>query len=744
MDSGELIDLFYSRAYEKFVNKQILDDKNYIVPRQQLINYVRELVNIPYIDFLEHFRQNGIERRVEASDITQFNSFSACEIEICNALIWANNPGCQYLDIGRFFPSNIIGKSDGAYRRYGENHIKAASQLGLTFEYYGYWYLGCLGYIYPDLDEDVRKRLLARTITRNRLYQQLLVDIRDHDINPEIYIDVLPAYLMKKSLRSICTYLDICLETCKEENIKTYGLIKTYERIQIPSVIQLPSGVNHNLRNYLNSFEYRSLSFDTTTELIKRYKAGDRKAYDILTKGYLRHVVAIAKNYMHKGLELEDLIQEGLFGLFKAFDHFNPNVNVGFSKYASWWIKQSITQALNTITNIVQLPMNVLTIHRKVWAYVENFEQKHGFLPSVNDIDITDTSDIEWLNYICQLPADLKEITCLIDDFDVYESSGPQTDDFQEAEYNSYFVNRQLRRLSKRESTILRKYFGIGDNQKEESLSTIGDYFGLTRERARQIYEKSIRELRDFSGIKREGAKIGDQIRLDSSEQVGRVINIKQRTGSAAIMVVKMVAGNTEEIYVDDTSYEILPKRIIKSKKKSLTPKPVILAKERKKSEKRRKIQKEYGMPREVNELDDIKVGDTLKYNGMECIIRKIYCRDNSSGLIVEYINGILDYVPNDKSKYIIVHDQINDRNDASEKNAQTKFFVSTSLSELVGLGILTNKQLEHCYKKGLRTIGDVKKKIEYYHLTPDSTRFTKYTLEMWFDIVGLLTISYK
>ena len=197
MDSGELIDLFYNRAYEKFVNKQILDDKNYIVPRQQLKNYVHELVNIPYIEFINYIKENGIEGKIEASDITQFSSFSACGVEMCNALIWANNPGCQFIDVGRLFPNKIIGRSDEAYRKYGEKHIKAATQLGLTFEYYGYWYLSCLGYIFPELEEGVRRGFMARTITRNRLYQQLLVDIMCHTVNPEVYIDMLPVYMKK-------------------------------------------------------------------------------------------------------------------------------------------------------------------------------------------------------------------------------------------------------------------------------------------------------------------------------------------------------------------------------------------------------------------------------------------------------------------------------------------------------------------------------------------------------------------
>ena len=128
MDSCELIELFYNRTYEKFVNKQILDDKNYIVPRQQLINYVNELVNLPFTDFINYIKQNNKKRIIDAADITQFSSFSACEIEICDALIWANNPGCQFVDIGRLFPKYVNSRNDVAYKKYGENHVKTATQ----------------------------------------------------------------------------------------------------------------------------------------------------------------------------------------------------------------------------------------------------------------------------------------------------------------------------------------------------------------------------------------------------------------------------------------------------------------------------------------------------------------------------------------------------------------------------------------------------------------------------------------
>ena len=139
MDSGELIELFYNRTYEKFVNKQILDDKNYIVPRQQLTNYVHELIDIPYIDFIDYLNNKNEKIILNSKDITtQFSSFSACEIDMCNALIWANNPGCTFVEIGRLFPEKVSSRNDISYRLYGEKHVKASTQLGLTFEYYDY------------------------------------------------------------------------------------------------------------------------------------------------------------------------------------------------------------------------------------------------------------------------------------------------------------------------------------------------------------------------------------------------------------------------------------------------------------------------------------------------------------------------------------------------------------------------------------------------------------------------------
>ena len=233
MDSSELIELFYNRTYEKFVNKQILDDKNYIVPRQQLTNYVRELIDIPYIDFIEYLVNRNEIIILNSNDVTHFSSFSACEIEMCNALIWANNPGCTFVEIGSLFSDIVSSRSESDYRSYGESHIKAATQLGLTFDYYDLWYLSCIGYIYSDLDLNERRQLLARTIIRNKLYQKMLLDILEHDIDPFTYLNMFSENVAKKKLKSVFCFLQFCLEECENQEIVTYKVIEVFRDFQI-------------------------------------------------------------------------------------------------------------------------------------------------------------------------------------------------------------------------------------------------------------------------------------------------------------------------------------------------------------------------------------------------------------------------------------------------------------------------------------------------------------------------------
>ena len=143
----------------------------------------------------------------------------------------------------------------------------------------------------------------------------------------------------------------------------------------------------------------------------------------------------------------------------------------------------------------------------------------------------------------------------------------------------------------------------------------------------------------------------------------------------------------------------------------------------------------------EVSEKDGLKVGDNIYYDNRYCTVRKIIENGRFSKLVVEYSNGVRDFVSYNKSKYVKVGPSRIPNSDSNheERRKALSFSSSTSLHELVELRKLTRKELKHCHKRNLRTIGDVQQIIEYYHLTPDSTRFTQYTLDIWFSIVGLL-----
>lgn len=522
MDSSELIELFYNRAYEKFVNKQILDDKNYIVPRQQLTNYVHELIDIPYIEFIEYLKSRNKNIIVKGPDVTHFSSFPACEIDMCRALIWANNPGCTFVEIGRLFPDKVTSRNDIAYRLYGEKHVKAATQLGLTFEYYDYWYLSCLGYIYPDLQEDERKQLLARTITRNDLFQQMLVDITDHDVYPELYLTMYSGSTLKSRIKSVITFFDICIEECEFNNISTHRLYR--RNANIDSSSSLLSSRKKSI--YSSFYSYEMLSFEDSITLFQRYELRrDLNAFDTLVKSYLRLVVSTAKLFVGKGLEFDDLIQEGTLGLIRAIEKYDYIKGVSFAFYAKRWIKQYIINAINTQTLIVQIPQNQLILYKKVRNFIEKYEQKNGLIPSITEIEEEENIGQENLSYLDILPDDLHELVSRKDNWDDYPSSEFPVDDIVMQESRIYFVNSLLKKLKHRETEILRCVFGIG--VKEKTLEEIGERMNLTRERVRQIKEKAIRRLREIVNISNNNEQ--DDHEDDEAEEIESTIGEIER-----------------------------------------------------------------------------------------------------------------------------------------------------------------------------------------------------------------------
>ncbi|MFY9160903.1 MAG: RNA polymerase sigma factor RpoD/SigA [Paludibacteraceae bacterium] len=260
-----------------------------------------------------------------------------------------------------------------------------------------------------------------------------------------------------------------------------------------------------SLDKYLQEIGREELiSVEEEVELAQRIRKGDRAALEKLTRANLRFVVSVAKQYQNQDLSLPDLINEGNLGLIKAAEKFDETRGFKFISYAVWWIRQSILQALAEQSRIVRLPLNQVGSLNKINKAFSRFEQENERCPSPEELaeeldipidKITDTIKISGRHISVDAPFVEDEDNSLLDVL-VNEDS-PVADRSLINESLLTEINRALEILSEREREIIKMFFGIG--YVEMTLEEIGDKFGLTRERVRQIKEKAIRRLRQNS-----------------------------------------------------------------------------------------------------------------------------------------------------------------------------------------------------------------------------------------------------
>lgn len=263
-----------------------------------------------------------------------------------------------------------------------------------------------------------------------------------------------------------------------------------------------------SLDKYLQEIGREELiTVEEEVELAQRIRKGDQEALEKLTKANLRFVVSVAKQYQNQGLTLPDLINEGNLGLIKAAEKFDETRGFKFISYAVWWIRQSILQALAEQSRIVRLPLNQVGSLNKINKAFARFEQENERTPSpeelANVLDIprekvADTLRVSGRHVSVDAPFAEGEDNTLLDV--LTNSDSPNADRALINESLSTEVDRALSTLTERERDIVKYFFGIGAT--ELTLEEIGDQFGLTRERVRQIKEKAIRRLRHGSRSK--------------------------------------------------------------------------------------------------------------------------------------------------------------------------------------------------------------------------------------------------
>jgi RNA polymerase primary sigma factor len=226
-----------------------------------------------------------------------------------------------------------------------------------------------------------------------------------------------------------------------------------------------------------------------------------------LTRANLRFVVSVAKQYQNQGLSLPDLINEGNLGLIKAAEKCDETRGFKFISYAVWWIRQSILQALAEQSRIVRLPLNQVGSLNKINKAFSKFEQEHERKPSPDELaesldlpadKVADTLRVSGRHISVDAPFVEGEDNSLLDV--LINNDSPNADKALMMESLAREIERALATLTERESDIIRMFFGIGC--QEMTLEEIGERFGLTRERVRQIKEKAIRRLRHTSRSK--------------------------------------------------------------------------------------------------------------------------------------------------------------------------------------------------------------------------------------------------
>ena len=264
-----------------------------------------------------------------------------------------------------------------------------------------------------------------------------------------------------------------------------------------------------SLDKYLHEIgKVELITADEEVELARRIKLGEQAALTKLVNANLRFVVSVSKQYQNQGLSLPDLINEGNLGLIKAALRFDETRGFKFISYAVWWIRQSILQALAEQARIVRLPLNKIGSINKINKTFARLEQEYEREPSIDEIASNlDIGIKEVKEYLKSTGRHISMDAPLSseDEGDMYDVFSSNDDELPDRELISRSLRLEIERilttLSPREADIVRLYFGL-NGKHAYSLEEIGEEFGLTRERVRQIKEKAIRRLKHTSKSK--------------------------------------------------------------------------------------------------------------------------------------------------------------------------------------------------------------------------------------------------
>ena len=268
--------------------------------------------------------------------------------------------------------------------------------------------------------------------------------------------------------------------------------------------------INDSVRMYLKEIgRVPLLSADEEVALALRIQEGDTEAKQELAEANLRLVVSIAKRYVGRGMQFLDLIQEGNMGLMKAVEKFDHTKGFKFSTYATWWIRQAITRAIADQARTIRIPVHMVETINKLVRVQRQLLQDLGREPTPEEIGAEmdlPTEKVREILKIAQEPVSLE--TPIGEEDDSHLGDFIEDDNATSpADHTAYALLKEqldevLEQLTDREENVLRLRFGLDKNGEIRTLEQVGQVFGVTRERIRQIEAKALRKLRHPSRSK--------------------------------------------------------------------------------------------------------------------------------------------------------------------------------------------------------------------------------------------------
>ena len=262
-------------------------------------------------------------------------------------------------------------------------------------------------------------------------------------------------------------------------------------------------GVKDSLHRYLEDVATsQPLSAEEEVALACRIKKGDLEARAKLVEANLRFVITVAREYQNQGVPLVDLISAGNIGLITAAERFDETKGFKFISYAVWWIRQSILQTLAEHSRVVRLPLNRVDLLRRIARYTNSRQQETSARPPEEEIAEELGISVEQVVDTLNSGQRILSLDATFGDDDENSLLEIMPDENQEAPDTLMLkssleeeIEAALSTLDEREQKVIKLYFGLGGSI-EMTLEEIGEQFGLTRERVRQIKEKALRKLR--------------------------------------------------------------------------------------------------------------------------------------------------------------------------------------------------------------------------------------------------------